>query len=470
MTPGRSDALVLFGITGDLAYKKIFPALQAMVRKGHLDMPVIGIARSNRDLTQFKARVKDSLQEHGSFDQGAFTKLASLLRFVNGDYNEATTYTALRETLGNAASPLYYLAIPPSAFSTVADHLASSDCIKNARIVVEKPFGRDLASAQALNKILLGYFPEHAIFRIDHYLGKEPVQNLIYFRFANPIIEVGWNRDSIESVQITMAESFGVGGRGKFYEEAGAIRDVLQNHMLQVVACLAMECPRSNADEAIRDERVRLLKSVRTLDPASIVRGQFRGYCKEPGVSSDSGVETFASARFQIDNSRWSGVPFYVRVGKCLPVTVTEVFVHFKCPDRAILSDCSPRLANYYRLRISPEVVIAIGTRVKKAGDVLEGESIELLAHHKDKDEMDPYERLLGDAANGDPSLFARQDGVEESWRVVDQVLGDKTQLVEYEIGSWGPCGLTETVAPDIGWHEPVSEPLEACSCPVERR
>ncbi|MCX6125955.1 MAG: glucose-6-phosphate dehydrogenase [Proteobacteria bacterium] len=459
MTQMRSDAIVFFGATGDLAYKKIFPALQAMVKHNHLNIPVIGVARSGWDVKQFSARVKASLDAHGKSDKDSSMKLESLLRYVDGDYVENSTYLKLREALGGATSPLYYLAIPPSMFASVANHLAESGCAKNARIVVEKPFGRDLDSAQELNRTLLSHFSESSIFRIDHYLGKEPVQNLVYFRFANPMVEVGWSRESIDSVQITMAESFGVGGRGKFYEEAGATRDVIQNHMLQVVACMAMECPSSNADEALRDERVRLLKNVRTLDAANIVRGQFRGYRREAGVDANSQVETFTSARFQIDNPRWAGVPFYVRAGKCLAVTATEVLVHFKCPPRAVLSDCSPRLANYYRFRIGPEVVIAIGARVKKSGDRLVGENIELLADHESKDEMFPYERLLGAAVDGDPSLFTRQDAVEESWRIVDLVLKDQAPPLEYDVGTWGPVSRFQTLAPEGGWHDPVNEP-----------
>jgi glucose-6-phosphate 1-dehydrogenase len=434
----RSDALVFFGATGDLAYKKVFPALQALVRRACLGMPIIGVALSHWDLQQFKEHIKQSLKEHGLFDPETFTKLTSQLRYIDGDYNEASTFTALRAALGSSKAPLFYLAIPPSMFSTVVAHLANSGCSANARIIIEKPFGRDLASAKALNKTLLKHFPETSIFRIDHYLGKEPVQNLVYFRFANPIVEVGWGRASIDSIEITMAESFGVAGRGKFYEEAGAIRDVLQNHMLQ------------------RDERAQVHKAIRTLGPAEVVRGQFRGYRRVAGVASDSKVETFAAACFYIDNERWFGVPFYVRVGKNLPVTVTEVLVRFKCPQHGVFSHCSPLLANYYRLRISPEVLIAIGLRAKKSGAHFEGENIELLAHHESKDDMNPYARLLSDAANGDASLFARQDAVEESWRVVDKILGNITPLFEYEPGTWGPNELVETLAPKGGWHDPT--------------
>ncbi|WP_141735515.1 glucose-6-phosphate dehydrogenase [Oligoflexus tunisiensis] len=455
MKAERSDAFVFFGITGDLAFKKIFPALQAMVRRGHLAMPVIGVARSRWDLAQFKARAKASIEAHGDFDPVVFEKLSALLRYVEGDYTDASTFVALREALGDAMRPLFYLAIPPSMFVAVANHLAASGCAKNARIVVEKPFGRDLASAQALNRTLLEHFPESSIFRIDHFLGKEPVQNLVYFRFANPLVEAGWNHEWIESVQITMAESFGIEGRGRFFEEAGAIRDVLQNHLLQVLACLGMECPCRKDDEAIRDERARLLKDVRTLEAADVVRGQFRGYRREPGVALDSQVETFVAAQFHIDNARWAGVPFFIRAGKRLPVTITEVLVKFKCPTPATLNFYLAPPANHYRFRINPEVVLAIGAKVKKPGELLVGEAIELLAHHQSQDVMSAYERLIGDAVIGDTALFARQDAVETSWRIVDQVLGNAAHLYEYEPGTWGPREAMTQCGPEGGWHDP---------------
>ncbi len=461
MTVPRSDALILFGATGDLAYKKIFPALQAMVRRGHLDMPVVGVARSQWTLDQFKARAKDSLEKHGGLDSAAYAKLCSLLHYVEGEYGHPTTCERLREVLGGAKRPLFYLAIPPSLFATVVEGLAKSGCVKDARVVVEKPFGRDLASAQELNRTLHAHFSEPAIFRIDHYLGKEPVQNLIYFRFANPMFEAGWNNRHVDSVQITMAETFGVAGRGKFYEEAGAIRDVVQNHMLQVIACLAEECPAGKDHEARRDERGRLLKAVKTLDPSDVVRGQFRGYRREPGVARDSQVETFAAIRFHIDNERWSGVPFYVRVGKCLPVTTTEVLVQFKRPPRPVLDELDPPLANYYRFRLSPEIAIALGTKAKKPGELMVGERIELVACHPATDEMGPYERLLGDAADGDATLFAREDSVESAWRIVDSVLGDAAQLHEYEPGTWGPPEVDRLLAPE-GWHNPKAEEVSS--------
>ena len=461
MTAPRSDALVFFGATGDLAYKQIFPALHALIRRGHLDMPIIGVAWSNWNLDQLKARAKESLEHHGKLDPAGYAKLCSLLGYIDGDYHDPTTFTNLRKALGSAKRPLYYLAIPPSLFGTVAEGLAKADSIKNARVVVEKPFGRDLGSAQELNRTLHRYFPEEAIFRIDHYLGKEPVQNLIYFRFANSLIEAGWDNRHIASIQITMAESFGVSGRGKFYEEAGAIRDVVQNHMLQVIACLAEECPEGSDPEARRDQRGRLLKAVRTLDPSDVVRGQFRGYRSEPGVAPDSKVETFAALRFHIENERWKGVPFYVRVGKCLPVTATEVLVRLKPSREAVLDERDAMLANEFRFRLSPETVIALGAKVKKPGELMVGERVELIAHHQAPDEMEPYERLLGDAANGDATLFAREDSVEVAWKVVNPILGNTTPLFEYEPNTWGPPEA-ERLAPDGGWHNP--EPKEAIS------
>ena len=458
MPASRSDAFVFFGATGDLAYKQIFPALQALIRRGHLDVPVIGVAWSKWNLDQLKARAKDSLERHGPLELSAYVKLCSLLGYIDGDYGDPTTFSNLRKALGSAKQPLLYLAIPPSLFATVAEGLAKSDCVKDARVVVEKPFGRDLVSARGLNRTLHRFFPEPAIFRIDHFLGKEPVQNLIYFRFANPLIEAGWDHQHIESVQITMAESFGVAGRGKFYEEAGAIRDVVQNHMLQVIACLAMECPAAKDHEAQRDERGRLLKTVRALGPSDVVRGQFRGYRREPGVAPDSQVETFAAVRFHIDNERWKGVPFYVRVGKCLPVTVTEVLVRFKRPPRPVLDETVLAMPAYYRFRLSPEVVLALGTKVKKPGERMVGERIELVAHHQPADEMEPYERLLGDAANGDATLFAREDAVEASWRIVDPVLGNAAPLHEYEPNTWGPPEADRVLAPEGGWHNPKPE------------
>lgn len=458
MTLPRSDALVFFGATGDLAHKKIFPALQALIRRGHLDVPIIGVAFPDWSLDQFKARAKDSLEQHGGLDPDAFGKLCSLLRYVSGDYSDPATFARLREALGPAKRPLYYLAIPPSLFATVAEQLAKSGGATDARVVVEKPFGHDLASARELNRVLHRFFPEEAIFRIDHYLGKEPVQNLTYFRFANPLIEAGWSNSHIESVQITMAENFGVAGRGKFYDETGAIRDVIQNHLLEVIACLGMECPGSRNHESRRDERGKLLQAVRSLEPADVVRGQFRGYREVEGVAADSQVETFAAVRFYIDNDRWAGVPFYVRAGKCLPVTATEVLVRLKAPQRNGLDDSEPLPGNHYRFQLGPQVVIALRAKVKKAGERMEGECIELIAHHQAPDEMGPYERLLGDALEGDATLFAREDSVEASWRIVDPILKAGMPLHEYYPNTWGPLEAVQSLTPQDGWHNPEPE------------
>ena len=455
MDTAPADGLVFFGATGDLAYKQIFPALQALVRRHHLEIPIIGVAKSGWDIERLRARARDSLQQQGDVDQTAFAKLASLLRYVDGDYRDSDTYARLRAALGGARRPLHYLAIPPSAFADVAEGLAKSGCAKDARIVVEKPFGRDLKSARQLDVILHRFFGESAIFRIDHFLGKEAVQNILYTRFANLILEPIWNRNHVRSVQITLAESFGVQGRGRFYEEAGAIRDVIQNHLLQVLACLAMDPPTGGSIDAMRDEKVRLLKAVRPLTPADVVRGQFRGYRTEDGVAPDSQVETFAAVRLFVDSWRWADVPFYIRAGKCLPVTVNEVVVEFKRPPRQTFGEKVPAASNHLRLRLSPEVVIALGVRVKRPGERMLGEDVELVATHQRGDEMSPYERLLGDALHGDSSLFGRQDALEAQWRVVDPVLGGVTPLYEYAINTWGPPEADRVVAGDDKWFDP---------------
>ena len=456
MTSSHSDALVFFGATGDLAYKKIFPALQAMVKRGHLNVPVVGVAKAGWNLDRLRARAQESLEKHGGLDAVAFEKLCSLLRYVDGDYQASATFEALRKELRDAHSPAHYLAIPPVLFETVVEQLAKSNSARGARVIVEKPFGHDLASAQGLNKVLLGVFDEADIFRIDHYLGKRAVNNVLAFRFANTFAEAFWNRNYIESVEITMAEDFGVQGRGGFYDETGTIRDVVQNHLFQVLANLAMEPPARLDSESVRDEKVKVLKAIPPIEEKNLVRGQFRGYRDENGVAKDSQTETFAALKLEINSWRWKGVPFYIRAGKFLPTTCTEIVGKFRKPPTLIPD--SLLVENRLRLRLSPEVTIAMGMMaLDPSAEGLSLRTGEMVASHSPRAaEMDAYERVLGAAMEGDATLFAREDYVEEAWRIVDPVLKMSTPVSQYQTNTWGPREV-ERVTPMGGWSNPSS-------------
>lgn len=456
MTPERSpsDAFVFFGASGDLAYKKIFPALEAMVRRGKLDIPVIGVGRSQWDRARLIERARASIMEHGGFEPEVFAALAERMQYLDGDYNDPQTFQRLHAMLAEhgASRPVHYLAIPPSVFPSVVEKLHLASCTHNARVIVEKPFGRDLASARALNDTLHAAFDESRIFRIDHYLGKEAVQNIVYFRFANAFLEPIWNRHYVDSIQITMTESFGVKGRGKFYEEAGVIRDVIQNHLLQIVSYLAMEAPSTTYPEAIRDEQAKVLRMIRPIEPEHLVLGQFRGYREETGVDPDSQVPTFAALRLFVDSWRWHGVPIVVRAGKNLDATVTEVRVNLRSAPPVVFHESVSHRDNYVRFRLSPEVVVAIGARAKRGGDAMVGDPLELAVVEEPQQgqsgRLGDYERLLGDAMAGDATLFARQDLVEAAWSIVGPALQAHVPVHLYEPGSWGPPQTLPLIPP----------------------
>jgi glucose-6-phosphate 1-dehydrogenase len=456
VTTDRADALVIFGITGDLARQKIIPALQAMIRHGSLDVPVVGVARSGWDLEKFQAHVREALAaDEAGLDEAAYDRLASLLRYVDGDYTDPETFDRLAEALGGHRRALHYLAIPPSLFETVIEQLTRIGCAEHGGVVVEKPFGRDLASAHRLNEVLRSAFAEERIFRIDHFLGKEPVQNLVYFRFANTFLEPFWNRNYVDSVQITMAEDFGLRGREAFYDHVGAIRDVVQNHLLQVLALVAMDPPAGPDHDVFMSERVRLLEAIRPLRPDDVVRGQVRGYAQADRVAPGTTTETFAALRLEIESWRWAGVPFYIRAGKAMPVTATEVIVELHRPPRDVFGEPVPGHPNHVLFRLGPDVSINLGARTKVPGDEMRGEDVELVAHHQPRERMEPYERLLTDALMGDAELFSRQDIVEASWRIVDPILDDATPVYPYEPGTWGPREADGLIEGKGGWHDP---------------
>lgn len=457
--PPHSDALVFFGATGDLAYKQIFPALYGLVRDEGLDIPIIGIAREEWNLDKLKERARDSIQHHAKMDEAVLGRLLGRMQYVHGNYADPATFTRLREVLGDAKHPLHYLAVPPSLFATVAQNLSTAGCAEGARLVIEKPFGHDRASARVLNGLLAQNYPESAIFRIDHFLGKEPVQNILYTRFANPIFEPLWNRTHVQSIQITMAEDFGVQDRGSFYDATGATRDVVQNHLLQVLANLTMDPPTAEEHDAMRDQKAALMKAIRPLDAAHVVRGQYAGYHDVPGVRPDSTVETFVALKLFIDSWRWADVPIYIRAGKLLPLTAAEVIVQFRRPPRETFAEVVPLSSAHVRMRISPDVSIGMGLRVKQPGERMAGEDVELLLTEQPGSFKPPYQRLLGDAMRGQSESFATFDIVDAQWRVVDSILDNATPLYSYASGSFGPAEADMLIGADGPWVNPKPAP-----------
>jgi len=461
----RSDALVLFGVTGDLAHKMIFPALYAMAKRGALKVPVIGVASSKWSLARLRGRATDSIERSGGIDnRSALRHLLSLLQYVQGDYTDRDTFTAIRKALGRARRPAHYLAIPPALFATVIQGLGAAGLAAHARVIVEKPFGRDLASARELNRIAESVFPDDSIFRIDHYLGKEAIMNILYFRFANSFLEPIWNRNCVASMQVTLAEDFGVAGRGRFYESAGCLRDVIQNHLFQIVALLAMEPPAYQGYDAVQSEKAKVFQAMRPLRPEDMVRGQYAGYRSEPGVAKRSDVETFCALRLFIDSWRWQGVPWYLRSGKFLAETAAEILVELKPPPQRLFDDSLPPAGrtNYIRFRLSPNSAIALAARVKRAGKEFVGDQRELYLLDENPGADAPYERLLEDAMAGNGALFTREDAVEAAWAVVDPVLRDHPRARPYKRGSWGPKEADALIAIDGFWHNPRLERTRA--------
>jgi glucose-6-phosphate 1-dehydrogenase len=458
MANSQSDALVIFGITGDLAHKMIFPALYAMVKRGVLNVPVVGVAFPKWSIERLHRRAIDSIKRSGGIDnKRALQHLLSLLRYVSGDYKDSDTFAAIKESLGKARRPAHYLAIPPSLFQTVIEGLGAAGLARNARVIVEKPFGRDLASARALNRAAQAVFPQDSIFRIDHFLGKEAIMNILYFRFANSFLEPIWNRNYVASVQITLSEQFGVGKRGAFYESSGCLRDVIQNHLFQLVALLAMEAPATRDFGAVHSEKAKVFQAMRHLKSSDVVRGQYAGYRREKDVAKNSDVETYCALRLFIDSWRWEGVPWYLRSGKCLADTATEILVELKSPPQRLFADSAPVAGrnNYLRFRLSPTSSVALAARVKLAGEDFVGEQKELYLSEEQPGEESPYERLLGDAMKGDGALFTREDAVEAAWAVVDPVLKRHSRVHRYKPGSWGPRKADTLIAADGGWQNP---------------